>query len=73
MLYDPNAVALDENGKPLRLFLYDGVSSLERARLQMKIWQENYGFTLLYSWINDQTGMIEHKCHVNPIGQIERV
>lgn len=73
--YSPMAVALDESGKPISLHTYDSCSSIDTARNQFKVWQDHYHYKLLCTWIvgDDETDIVEVRCHVNVLGQVTRI
>lgn len=74
--YWPMAVALDPKGNPESLFTCNSCLDIDKARQQMKLWQDHYKYKLLVTWINrvDEDGnrtILDHRCHVNAIGSVE--
>jgi hypothetical protein len=76
--YFPMAVVMD-NGRPIQLHTYDGTYSLQKARGQFKIWQNDYNYVLLTTWIQVVDNLIgkefimDHKCYINILGQVEKL
>ena len=76
--YWPMAVALDCNNVPVQLFTNESCD-LTKCRDVFKNWQDNYNYTLLVTWIDvidsdDGTKtLINHRCHVNAIGQVKKL
>ena len=52
--YEPNAVALDSFGKPIKLFTCQPCFTKAECKRQFALWtdtKEGYGYKLLSSWI----------------------
>ena len=49
--YWANAVALNEIGKPDRLFTYGSVGSVNECEAIFRGWENGHGYKLLVSWI----------------------
>ena len=74
--YWPMVVALEHDG-PTLLFTYDSCLSVEACESVFKLWQDAHHYKLLVTWIDCIEGeyktLIEHKCHVNAIGQVKKI
>ena len=55
--YSPNAIALNEIGRPERLFTYYPCHTKEQCHATFKCWSEKYGYKLLSTWIE-----VKHEC-----------
>ncbi len=75
--YWPNAVALDYQNKPSRLFTYDSCESVKDCGEVFKCWQDKYDYSLLSTWIEvvegEKRDCINHRCYVNAIGQVKKI
>ena len=75
--YWPMAVALDNYGKPAQLFTYDSCNSVLGASKVFKCWQNDYDYQLLTTWIDvtedGERDIINHRCHVNNLGQVKKI
>ena len=74
--YWPMAVALDK-GQPIALHTYDSCMSLQETNKVFKCWQDDYNYQLLTTWIDviedGKRDIINHRVHVNAIGQVKKI
>ena len=51
--YWANAIAINQIGKPTRLFTYNALTSIEECDKEFISWGgKHYGYTLLITWID---------------------
>ena len=60
--YSPNAIALNEIGKPERLFTYYPCHTKVQCSAVIRRWAEIHGYKLLCSWIE-----VEHESRAKRI------
>ena len=55
-LYWPCALMLNKRGEVENLFTYGPSNSLEKAKDQIALWRDGYGFNITESWIDVYDG-----------------
>ena len=71
--YWPVAVVLD-NGKAISLSTYNSFSSIVEAEKQFKLWQDDYGYVLLCTWVHDENdSIVSLGCYVDIVGQVTKL
>lgn len=75
--YWPMAVAMNCEHDPFQLFTYDSCLSINECGDVFKKWQDDYQYILLSTWIDvtdgDKRSIINHRCHVNNVGQVRKI